>query len=363
MKQRKYTLPRHTNLAKNSSRTGAFIIDLALFLGIALGLTFGVFSNIFKFKTTPLFNELKTEQLASSLFFEKDGEINYPTDETDNTEFEERLCKFYTVYLPDISARTGIEEIKNPQGEKIEYTIEWFNENVLGIRGENPDAETDTGLFTYYFLENPGGGGTYDKTVMGVPKATSAAQDVNIYLQKQLEPALNGIFYKIPSIYKIVSEYNFFYALSFVSSGIISAFLVYVVLPLFLKDGRTLGKKLFNLCLANSDGYKMHNTQLLMRVMPMSVLLLSGILPIYTDYFYIILACLVIFLVSFTLSMASPKRSSLHDFCARTIVVDAKSSILFENEMQEEAYLIKEDESYAAEKVDTGEEPELKYEK
>ena len=62
--------------------------------------------------------------------------------------------------------------------------------------------------------------------------------------------------------------------------------------------------------------------------------------------------------------MASPKKASLHDFVARTIVIDDKTSIIFENEIEEEAYLLKEDnlEEVVKEEGD-GEEPEISYEK
>ena len=76
---------------------------------------------------------------------------------------------------------------------------------------------------------------------------------------------------------------------------------------------------------------------------------------------------LTIFLVSFAIAMASPKKTALHDLTARTIVVDLASSILFENEVEEEQYILKED-NLIDDVVDTrdddeGEEPELRYEK
>ena len=72
---------------------------------------------------------------------------------------------------------------------------------------------------------------------------------------------------------------------------------------------------------------------------------------------------LTIVLVSFTLSMASPKKSSLHDFTARTIVVNAKTSILFSNAAEEEDYIAKEDNLEFERKDNDGEEPSLRYER
>ena len=51
----------------------------------------------------------------------------------------------------------------------------------------------------------------------------------------------------------------------------------------------------------------------------------------------------MVVLISFALMMASPKRCALHDFAARTIVIDLEGSTLFENELEEEVYIRKED--------------------
>ena len=150
-------------------------------------------------------------------------------------------------------------------------------------------------------------------------------------------------------------------------SAIFGGFIAYIVFPLVFKQGRTIGKKVFKLALASKDGYTFHNRQLAMRFMPLVVCLLAFLIPIWHDLVLVLMIPLIIFLVSFALAMASPKRCSLHDFTAGTIVVDDKTSIIFDNEMEEEAYLLKEDKlsNSDVENVpeDEGEEPELKYEK
>ena len=60
--------------------------------------------------------------------------------------------------------------------------------------------------------------------------------------------------------------------------------------------------------------------------------------------------------------MASPKKSSLHDFTARTIVVNQRTSILFNNSAEEEEYIANEDNIEVNHEKD-GEEPGLKYER
>ena len=141
----------------------------------------------------------------------------------------------------------------------------------------------------------------------------------------------------------------------------------YIVIPIIFKNGQTAGKKIFKLILADSDGYKMRNSQLIMRYMPLGIVVLSLILLAPLNLYIPLTICLIIFLVSFALSMSSPKKMSLHDFTARTIVVDFKTSIIFDNELEEEQYIFKEDNpdlvNEGIEVDECGEEPELRYEK
>ena len=139
----------------------------------------------------------------------------------------------------------------------------------------------------------------------------------------------------------------------------LAGLITYIVIPYFIKNGQTVGKKIFKLGLATYDGYKMNDYQLLLRFVPILVVDLSLLLPFWSTVFSALIIPIVTLLVSFALMMASPKRAALHDFAARTIVIDYESSTIFKNELEEEAYIAKEDGIVP----DDGEEPELRYEK
>lgn len=354
MRQRKYTLPRHTNLASQGSRIGAFLIDLAISFALLLGFLFGCFRFVFLSKTSILDKKIYDQRIASHLFFENEkGELDYYTSSSNNEDFKNALCAFYTLYLPYEDVDKDIQ-VTLEDGSKVNkavyFTIEWFNENVLKVSG---DGST---LFEYKKAgEEP------IKSELALIKADVPAEAVNTFLQKAWLTA-NSDFNKLPSFKKLNNECNFYYSIEFVLAGIIGFGIVYIVLPLILKNGVTPGKKAFGLCLATSDGYLFNNYQLAMRIMPLYVVLLAMLIPIWGKFFTIMIVFLAIFMVSFTLAMASPKRSSLHDFTGRTIVVNAKTSILFKDQAEEEEYIAKED-NLIVEEVVKGEEPELKYEK
>lgn len=334
MKQRKYTLPRHTNLADQGPRIGAFFIDLAINMAVTLGLFFGCFSLIFKNKTNVLYDQINNTRLESHLFVENDkGEIKYCSALNDNQAIMEHLHYFYTVYLP-VECEDANEPVILKDGTekaRVEYfTTEWFNENILRIESDGAN----------YFEYSPSG-----HEVLGLLKDGDEVtiSGTNAYLRQVIndlaDPDLKRqTFYK-----KLNNEYGFYNSLELVMSLLIGGVVSYIVIPICFKNGQSLGKKLFGLSLADSDGYKMRNSQLFMRIMPYFVICLSFLLPIWNQLVTEFIVPIIVLLVSGALVMASPKRSSLHDFCARTIVVNARTSIIFENIADQEAYILKED--------------------
>ncbi|MBQ0009313.1 MAG: RDD family protein [Firmicutes bacterium] len=371
MKQRKYTLPRHTNLAKQSSRTGAFLIDVAVFGVFLIAFLFGCFRLILNPVAEPYKKELETEQVNSHLRYrDENGDPQIIPTESSYEEYRNVISSYYINYLtgnvtePGTGSRLANEKIKNDDGVEVSkseyYTIPWFNRTVLKIVADDPEQDSSC-LFTYEKVD-----GVYDKTKFGIPKdATKVkAEDINKHMQDAYLNAYINHFNKLSYIVDLSNKSSFIYSLEFVLSGLLAGICTYIIIPIIIKKGRTVGKLVFKLSLANSDGYKMDNKQLIMRIVPLVVVLASFLIPLWSDIFLVVLIPLIIFLVSFALAMASPKKASLHDFVARTIVIDDRTSIIFENEIEEEDYLIKEDNlEVEIKEAGDGEEPEISYEK
>lgn len=352
MAKRKYTLPRHTNLASQGTRIGAFLIDLAIFVALILGFYYFVFSYIFLSKTEPLKNKIFEERIKTHLFFEKEGGgLDYYSTGSDNNEFKDAICYFYTTYIPYVDERAS-ERMKLEDGTLVEkkdyFTVEWFNKEVLEVEG-NGKA----------YFEYQKDGENDKKDVIAVIKADADASAVNSYLQQAWAVA-NLDLNSLESFSELNNKFGFWTSLAFVLSSFVAGILTYIVIPLIIKNGATAGKKLFGLCLADSDGYKMHNSQLILRIVPLFLVISTVLIPIWISVTPIFIMFAVMFLISFAFSMASPKRSSLHDLLARTIVVNARTSILFTNALDEEAYIAKEDGIVIEE---NGDEPTISYEK
>ena len=121
------------------------------------------------------------------------------------------------------------------------------------------------------------------------------------------------------------------------SVGILLAILLWdFVLPLFLGNGQTLGKKIFGLCLVRNDGVRVNNLQLFTRAL-LGRYTIETMIPVTI--------CLMLFwgtmdltgtLILFALAIAqvlcvalTRANCAIHDLLAGTAVVDYASQTIF----------------------------------
>lgn len=117
---------------------------------------------------------------------------------------------------------------------------------------------------------------------------------------------------------------------------LVSVVLLEFVVPLLLKNGQTLGKKVFGIALMRSDGVKMNNLQLFARTV-LGKFTIELMIPIYIIimiFFNSIgivgLVVLAALAVGQIISLAATKNGSLlHDVLAGTVAVDLASQMIF----------------------------------
>ncbi len=331
MQNRKRTLPRHTVLAGNGSRFGAFLADITLVFTLLIILFFVVFTKILDPISRPEENAVSNELYNSGLVVGEKGSAKVLSSKTSGfNEYKDALSYYYFNYM--MGENIDDDKEANRYASEHTYNVEWFNTSVLQI-GVNPDAETDKGLFTYV---------NGDKTVVGQPKAGADEIEVKKHMENAYVNALTE-FYAQDYIISWENKIGFVTTIEVIASFLIPILVFYVLIPLALGEGQTLGKKLFGLALANKAGYKVENWRILLRVIPTVVVALAFLIPIWDSELLIAIVITTIFLASFAFSMASPDKSALHDYCAGTIVIDYKASKLFSNSAEEEKYLLIED--------------------
>jgi uncharacterized RDD family membrane protein YckC len=142
--------------------------------------------------------------------------------------------------------------------------------------------------------------------------------------------------------------YNMIISLMMVITSV-SVLLAYLVwefaLPLWLKNGQTLGKKVFNIGLVRSDGVRVTPFMMFVRTVlgkytiETMIPLLVGLMIFFGTIGVvgptIVLILLVIQLV---LVFASHNKTAIHDFIAHTVVVDLSSQLVFDTPEELVAY-------------------------
>lgn len=121
------------------------------------------------------------------------------------------------------------------------------------------------------------------------------------------------------------------------TGGILLGILLWeFMIPLWLGNGQTLGKKIFSLCLVRNDGVQMNSMQLFVRTL-LGKFTIETMIPVYVLLMLywgtmdltgtlIILALLLAQILCVALTRSN---SAIHDLLAGTVVVDMSSQTIF----------------------------------
>jgi len=113
----------------------------------------------------------------------------------------------------------------------------------------------------------------------------------------------------------------------------LSIFLAHFVLPLFLKNGQTLGKKTFGLCVVRTNGVKITTTQLFIRsIIGMFAIETAAVAFLLLIYPVGLIAAILVQALQIGVMIKTDTNSSIHDLLADTAVVDYASQHIFETE-------------------------------
>lgn len=363
---RQQSLPRHTLLAPLGKRIFAFIIDVAMLLVLTIALYFGASQFIFQKSIYNNYDKLFKEDFNSHLFYydEASKTRKQHKSEGDYQLYLDVLSYYYLHYLtgegvevPE-GSKAGEDWFKAPNYKefvpgtetlpKDYYTVAWFNENILEIKVDEPTTTTVS------YFEYAKTGGVIDKTKIGVRRSEHWSTKQNAVVEVTESETAAVLYEKYKAAYfsslmvqnfyaPYYQEITLLTAISWLIPALFASIVIYIVIPLFMKNHATLGKKFQKLGLCAIDGYKMQKYQLIFRAIPLLLTLtLVFLLPVPSYYICFAIGA-VILMISVGLAAASPKHASLHDYCGRTIVIDADSSIIFNDEIDEKEFIDAED--------------------
>lgn len=360
------TLPRHTILAPTGKRIGAFFIDLAITVLMTIVLYFGASRFAFAQPINERQNKLFRYDFTSHLFtYDETTKTRKAYKEEGNYQLYLDVLSYYylnyctgeNIEIPDgyvadvelLKAPNYKEEVEGTNKlPKFYYNVEWFNENILLIN-DNSDDEQSTSYFKYATTD-----GVIDKSKIGVRRdhRYSTKQNKVVEVTEGETAAVLDTYYRSTYFNHLMkqkfyadpyNEVSLFTGISWLIPAIIATFISYAIIPFFMANKATIGKKIFKLGLCDFDGYECSKYVLFLRVVP-AILTLALIFLLPVSSYYICFAiAVVMFMVSGGLAVASPKRSSLHDYCAKTLVIDAHASIIFKDESDEDEFIKAED--------------------
>ena len=138
------------------------------------------------------------------------------------------------------------------------------------------------------------------------------------------------------------AQYQLVYSMLFmmVSIGLLLAYLILeFIIPIFLKNGQTVGKKVFGICLVRPNCVKITNIALFARTL-LGKFAIETMFPILLVFLFlfgglgilaiILLAAMTI--LNIVLFFATKNRTPIHDIFAATVAVDMRLQMIFETE-------------------------------
>lgn len=154
---------------------------------------------------------------------------------------------------------------------------------------------------------------------------------------------------------EFIAEYNLWMSLTImmISIGVLLAVAVWeFIIPLFLKNGQTVGKKVFGIAVMHTNGVRVRPFSMFVRsilgkyvfelMVPIFIVLMMyfGILNAIIGI--VLLVLIVALEVGVFIYTRNTSHSLLHDLIAKTVTVDLASQMIFENEDERLEFLKQE---------------------
>ena len=150
---------------------------------------------------------------------------------------------------------------------------------------------------------------------------------------------------------RLIIGYNLLFsmALAITSVSILIGYIVMeLIVPIFFKNGQTLGKKIFGLAVVHTNGVRLHGQAHFVRSI-IGKCLIEALVPAYFILMILFGSLGIVGLVVLVLMaglqlfalVSTRTRSAIHDLISDTVVVDMASQMIFENADELIAYKTK----------------------
>ena len=320
--------------AEKNKRLLSILVDLVMLVAASFALYFLSFYLVL----SPITNYKEKENRYNEI--REQYQITYSSGK-EYTVYQDVLYKFYTEYYPE-EIEAKLKEYF-PE-ESYESSVHMYNVFILNL--ETHPRVSDGSYRSEYFqyqldevgncLLNERGVLRNDRTSEAILKKVSQ----NMY-NKYVE--LEGVLKTYNTEYRsIVNDINNAKLISRAIAVGLSVTIFAVIVPLCLKNGRTLGNKFFEIVIVNyKDGFKIKNYKVLIRALAQYGLPIVGVL-VANHYAIISLVVFPLF-ISTILILFTNRECDLADFFSSTAAVDKRSSLVFGSAGEASLYHKKEE--------------------
>lgn len=311
-------------LANAWKRIGAAFVDFALLLGLTAAIYFPlVLPAVLDQKAYKANQAQISEDLLSSGLYQRFNEnlVTIPYDVAGFSTLDDlssrtftyqnqsftvsvlaNLHDFYTLHLTEFGKSNNLSE-------------EVFASSILQV------GTTTSGIDTFTHENN-----VYQVTALKGSSISTVVSFIKSAYTTAASTAKNSPAVKAlndENNQRIVNALLFLLPVCFTLS-----FILDFLIPLFSKNGQTIGKYLFKLVVLQKDGYELRKIMYLPRWLVYIILEIFGGIASFGG----------LFLISYTMFMFVKKHRCLHDFAAGSIVASGPDSFWFKDPVEEEEY-------------------------
>ena len=331
----------------------AFLIDFLLSLGVMLGIYFGIAKPLIGGSNNidGVLNNYNKFQSESFLVGGDSKTLSFPAyNKEDNTygykKYEEVVWNYYTVFVatnPNASFLDS-DEFSGDKTNPVEVG-KWVYQHVYKLE-ENNDKED-----SYYQSPNE----TTDYTKSPVLKQTyidlleaeknndktDTAEKLLKYYYQSENNSVTGLYVDCarhfgsqPYANELSSKYSSISYWIWLPGVLIAPLIFFFIIPLCIKRGRTIGKLILSIGIANKNGEEASKGQIALHYGLLTLIWYILALPINMNFSLTIVG--TVLLIDFIVLLLSKNHQSIHDKIASTEVVDLKLSTIYPSSLKEE---------------------------
>ncbi len=212
------------------------------------------------------------------------------------------------------------------------YTNIYFNTKIMGL---NPEGEENTSPYFAYPVKDE----VIDYEGIPVLKDGANSDDAIKKVNELLYQASKEFFYS-DYISELQNNVKNIQLWTYVPTYLFVFGIFYILIPMLMKNGQTLGKATLNIGIISNNGYAAKKRQILFRQLvqfaevSLSLFIVGfGLTSIATlGVGGVILLIVILF---------NKQRKAPHDFAAMTLPIDIKTSVFFSNAKEEDRHVKK----------------------